>query len=166
MSPEGPVQCSAHGSQDCSSSHLLVELLMKCPAALRPRYCSENCKLPRYIASSDSTDLIPFSCRYSSEEGDSSQSDQTVCVVCMSDFETRQVVRVLPCSHEFHAKCVDKWLKVKPLLFHNPLYTSLYVSTVPFTLRQPSASMFNFTISADVLLVFRFPSKVEKLCGE
>ena len=38
---------------------------------------------------------------------------QTVWVVCMSDFETRQMVRVLPCSHEFHAKCVDKWLKVK-----------------------------------------------------
>ncbi len=35
-----------------------------------------------------------------------------MCVVCMSDFETRQMVRVLPCSHEFHAKCVDKWLKV------------------------------------------------------
>lgn len=34
------------------------------------------------------------------------------CVVCMCDFESRQLLRVLPCSHEFHAKCVDKWLKV------------------------------------------------------
>ncbi|XP_026685397.1 E3 ubiquitin-protein ligase RNF38 [Diaphorina citri] len=40
------------------------------------------------------------------------QSDQTSCVVCMCDFETSQVLRGLPCSHEFHAKCVDKWLKV------------------------------------------------------
>ncbi|KAI5705631.1 hypothetical protein M8J75_000463 [Diaphorina citri] len=39
------------------------------------------------------------------------QSDQTSCVVCMCDFETSQVLRGLPCSHEFHAKCVDKWLK-------------------------------------------------------
>jgi len=46
--------------------------------------------------------------RYASEGSD---TDQTVCVVCMSDFETRQVVRVLPCAHEFHSKCVDKWLK-------------------------------------------------------
>uniref|UniRef100_A0A674J080 RING-type domain-containing protein n=1 Tax=Terrapene triunguis TaxID=2587831 RepID=A0A674J080_9SAUR len=33
------------------------------------------------------------------------------CVVCFSDFEARQLLRVLPCNHEFHAKCVDKWLK-------------------------------------------------------
>ena len=44
--------------------------------------------------------------------GDSSENDQTTCVVCMCDFEIRQTLRVLPCSHEFHSKCVDKWLKV------------------------------------------------------
>lgn len=40
------------------------------------------------------------------------QADQTSCVVCMCDFETRQTIRVLPCFHEFHAKCIDKWLRV------------------------------------------------------
>jgi hypothetical protein len=37
----------------------------------------------------------------------------------MCDFELRQSLRVLPCGHEFHSKCVDKWLKVQsdiPLL--------------------------------------------------
>nr|XP_036233267.1 homeobox protein 5 isoform X4 [Bactrocera oleae] len=42
---------------------------------------------------------------------DTHSGDQTSCVVCMCDFELRQVLRVLPCSHEFHAKCVDKWLR-------------------------------------------------------
>lgn len=45
------------------------------------------------------------------QQEEEKEPGQTVCVVCMSDFETRQMVRVLPCSHEFHAKCVDKWLK-------------------------------------------------------
>ena len=45
--------------------------------------------------------------------GDSTENDQTTCVVCMCDFEIRQTLRVLPCSHEFHSKCVDKWLKVR-----------------------------------------------------
>lgn len=40
------------------------------------------------------------------------KGDQTSCVICICDFEPRQLLRVLPCSHEFHAKCVDKWLRV------------------------------------------------------
>lgn len=43
--------------------------------------------------------------------------DQTSCVVCMCDFEVRQVLRVLPCSHEFHSRCVDKWLRVSTKIF-------------------------------------------------
>ena len=41
-----------------------------------------------------------------------SVSFQTSCVVCLGDFESRQLLRALPCKHEFHARCVDKWLKV------------------------------------------------------
>nr|XP_033782729.1 RING finger protein 44 isoform X2 [Geotrypetes seraphini]XP_033782730.1 RING finger protein 44 isoform X2 [Geotrypetes seraphini] len=54
-----------------------------------------------------SIELLP-SYRFNPE---SHHSEQTLCVVCFSDFETRQLLRVLPCNHEFHAKCVDKWLK-------------------------------------------------------
>lgn len=50
------------------------------------------------------------------KENHHSDMDQTSCVVCMCDFENRQLLRVLPCSHEFHAKCVDKWLKVRMVL--------------------------------------------------
>ncbi|KAG9342472.1 hypothetical protein JZ751_016474 [Albula glossodonta] len=76
------------------------------------------------------------------------QSEQTLCVVCMCDFESRQLLRVLPCNHEFHAKCVDKWLKLTHLrsngtlseggdgansacsiLLHRPL---VYINPSPF----------------------------------
>ena len=62
-----------------------------------------------------------------------------MCVVCMSDFETRQMVRVLPCSHEFHAKCVDKWLKVTGMKYSvvsQHFFSSRYfspVQNIPFT---------------------------------
>lgn len=44
------------------------------------------------------------------------------CVVCFSDFEARQLLRVLPCNHEFHTKCVDKWLKVTAQVARSPVF--------------------------------------------
>jgi len=43
---------------------------------------------------------------------------ETSCAVCLSDFETHDMLRRLPCQHSFHGGCVDKWLqqnKVCPL---------------------------------------------------
>uniref|UniRef100_UPI00358DFCD9 RING finger protein 44-like isoform X2 n=1 Tax=Myxine glutinosa TaxID=7769 RepID=UPI00358DFCD9 len=61
---------------------------------------------PRGLSKQD-VDQLP-SYRYNPEN---QQSEQSLCVVCMFDFEARQLLRLLPCSHEFHAKCVDKWLR-------------------------------------------------------
>ncbi|GFO46837.1 RING finger protein 38 [Plakobranchus ocellatus] len=35
------------------------------------------------------------------------------CVFCICDFEDKQLLSILPCFHEFHAECVDEWLKVR-----------------------------------------------------
>lgn len=35
------------------------------------------------------------------------------CVICLSDYEPLDLIRVLPCSsnrHAFHKKCIDEWL--------------------------------------------------------
>lgn len=39
------------------------------------------------------------------------EPENIYCVVCMSDLESDELVRVLPCNHLFHASCIDEWLR-------------------------------------------------------
>lgn len=34
----------------------------------------------------------------------------TECIICLDDFEMGTEVMTLPCKHEFHAECIERWL--------------------------------------------------------
>ena len=36
--------------------------------------------------------------------------DDSMCPICFEKFEDGQILRILPCKHQFHALCVDPWL--------------------------------------------------------
>lgn len=38
------------------------------------------------------------------------------CVICLENFEQDQVLKILPCKHEYHRDCIDPWLLKKSSL--------------------------------------------------
>ncbi|XP_046364904.1 uncharacterized protein LOC124141063 isoform X2 [Haliotis rufescens] len=45
------------------------------------------------------------------KSSDSSGNDTSDCLICMCDYQEGDSLRILPCCHEFHQPCIDKWLK-------------------------------------------------------
>ena len=36
------------------------------------------------------------------------------CSICLTNFKNDQIIRtLLPCVHNFHKGCIDKWLRLK-----------------------------------------------------
>ncbi|KAJ1281459.1 hypothetical protein BS78_04G307500 [Paspalum vaginatum] len=48
---------------------------------------------------------------YKKLETPQSSDDMEQCHICLTEYEDGEQIRTLPCKHEFHLQCVDKWLK-------------------------------------------------------
>ena len=77
--------------------------------------------------------LVP----YKAEQG-VSVDDAPVCCVCLDTFHEHDPLRRLPCKHEFHADCVDPWLKANVSVLSVPSYHGVLLWH-PITSALPSA---------------------------
>ncbi|XP_034161945.1 uncharacterized protein si:ch211-59o9.10 isoform X1 [Pangasianodon hypophthalmus] len=41
----------------------------------------------------------------------SHNAGKTDCQICFSDYKKGEKLRILPCFHDYHVKCIDRWLK-------------------------------------------------------
>lgn len=57
--------------------------------------------------------LPTFTYHQSESKNETSGGDGRSCCICLTDFESGDEVKVLPCIHTFHASCVDQWLLTK-----------------------------------------------------
>ncbi|XP_028306183.1 uncharacterized protein LOC114465396 [Gouania willdenowi] len=50
--------------------------------------------------------------RFPSKNFQSSAADgRTQCQICICDYSDGEKLRTLPCFHDYHVKCIDRWLK-------------------------------------------------------
>ncbi|KAL5205097.1 hypothetical protein ABZP36_009968 [Zizania latifolia] len=54
-------------------------------------------------------------------ETNAADARQAECAVCLEDFEADDKLKMMPCSHSFHDRCISDWLRVSrtcPLCRH------------------------------------------------
>lgn len=47
------------------------------------------------------------------DEQEGEEDDELNCIICQEEMKPGEKVSTLPCSHQYHTKCINQWLKTK-----------------------------------------------------
>ncbi|XP_069696932.1 E3 ubiquitin-protein ligase goliath-like isoform X2 [Periplaneta americana] len=76
----------------------------------RFRYIHAKDRLSRRLCSAAKKALSKIPTKNIKSEDKEMQGDGECCAVCIEPYKISDVLRVLPCRHEFHKFCIDPWL--------------------------------------------------------
>jgi hypothetical protein len=72
---------------------------------------AQDCLQQPEGASPAEVSALPCACYREVKRADTHGTSHTGCVVCYSEYAEKDMLRILPCGHHFHQKCVDIWLQ-------------------------------------------------------